>query len=82
MDRWHEALPEAESCARMDVNSAEAHYHLAQIYRRLGSPEKSQQEMKLYEAASQRQADENKRRDETMKAFAYTIRKKTPSSKQ
>jgi predicted Zn-dependent protease len=82
LDRWHEALPEAESCARMDVNSAEAQYHLAQIYRRLGSPEKSQQEMKLYEAASRRQADENKRRDETMKAFAYTIRKETPGSKQ
>jgi tetratricopeptide (TPR) repeat protein len=82
MDRWHEALPEAESCARMDVNSAEAHYHLAQIYRRLDSAEKSQQEMKLYEAASRRQADENKQRDETMKAFVYTIRKETPSSKQ
>jgi predicted Zn-dependent protease len=81
-DRWHEALPEAESCARMEVNSAEAHYRLAQIYRRLGSPEKSQQEMKLYEAASQRQADENKRRDETMKAFVYTIRRETPSPKQ
>lgn len=82
LDRWREALPEAESCARMEVNSAEAHYRLAQIYRRLDSPEKSQQEMKLYEAASQRQADENKRRDETMKAFVYTIRKETPNRKQ
>ncbi|HEX8882509.1 MAG TPA: tetratricopeptide repeat protein [Candidatus Acidoferrum sp.] len=82
MERWHEALPEAERCARMDVNSAEAHYRLAQIYRRLGSLEKSQQEMKLYEAASERQADENKRRDETIKAFAYTIRKETQSSQQ
>jgi len=82
MDRWHEALPEAERCARMDVNSAEAHYRLAQIYRRLGSLERSQQEMKLYEAASRRQADENTRRDETMKAFVYTIRREAQSSKQ
>jgi tetratricopeptide (TPR) repeat protein len=81
MDRWQEALPQAETCARMDTNSAEAHYRLAQIYRRLGNPEKSQQEMKLYEIASQRQADENKRRDETMKAFLYTIRKDTPEPK-
>jgi tetratricopeptide (TPR) repeat protein len=81
MDRWQEALPEAETCARMDANSAEAHYRLAQIYRRFGSAEKSQQQMKLYEAASQRQADENKRRDETMKAFVYTIRAETPAPK-
>jgi tetratricopeptide (TPR) repeat protein len=81
MDRWQAALPEAETCARMDTNSAEAHYRLAQIYRRLGSAEKSQQQMKLYETTSQRQADENKRRDETMKAFVYTIRAETPAPK-
>lgn len=78
LDGWREALPEAETCARMDANSAEAHYRLAQAYRRLGNPEKSQQQMKLYEIASQRQEDENKRRDKTMKAFVYTIRAETP----
>jgi tetratricopeptide (TPR) repeat protein len=74
MDRWQEAQPEAETCARLDPNAAEAHYRLAQIYRRLGNSGKAQQQMKLYEIASQRQADENRRRDETMKAFVYTIR--------
>ena len=81
MDRWQEAQPEAETCARLDPNSAEAHYRLAQIYRRLRNSEKSKQQMKLYETASQRQADENKRRDETMKAFVYTIRAETPAPK-
>lgn len=80
-DRWQEAQPDAETCARLDPNTAEAHYRLAQIYRRLGSSEKAQQQMKLYETASQRQADENKRRDETMKAFVYTIRAETPPPK-
>ena len=79
LDRWQEAQPEAETCARLDPNSAEAHYRLAQIYRRLGNSEKSQQQMKLYETASQRQADENQRRDETIKAFVYTIRAERPA---
>ncbi|HET7151148.1 MAG TPA: tetratricopeptide repeat protein, partial [Candidatus Acidoferrum sp.] len=81
MDHWQEALPDAETCARLDPNAAEAHYRLAQIYRRLGNSEKAQQQMKLYETASQQQADENKRRDETMKAFVYTIRAETPAPK-
>lgn len=81
MDRWTEAQPAAETCARLDPNAAEAHYRLAQIYRRLGNSEKAQQQMKLYETASQRQADENERRDETMKAFVYTIRAETPAPK-
>jgi len=81
MDRLQEALPEAETCARLDTNSPEAHYRLAQIYRRLGSAEKSEQQVKLYETAAQRQADENKRRDETVKAFVYTIRAETPAPK-
>jgi Flp pilus assembly protein TadD len=83
--RWveqrQEALRESESCARLDPNSAEAHYRLAQIYQHAGQPERSQQEMKLYEAASKRVADENARRDETMKTFLYTIQKETPHHK-
>ena len=35
--------------------------------------------MKLFEAASKRVADENARRDETMKTFLYSIQKETPN---
>ncbi|MHB8413633.1 MAG: tetratricopeptide repeat protein [Candidatus Acidiferrales bacterium] len=78
LGRWHEALGESETCARLDPNSAEAHYRLAQIYQRAGQQEQSQKQMKLYEAASKRVADENARRDATMKTFLYTIQKETP----
>jgi hypothetical protein len=37
--------------------------------------------MKLFEAASKRLADENARRDETMKTFLYTIQNRTPDHK-
>jgi len=78
LERWQEALSESETCARLDENSADAHYRLAQIYQHLGKSERSQEEMKLYDAASKRLADENARRDETMKTFLYTIQNQTP----
>jgi len=78
LERWQEALRESETCAQMDPNSAEAHYRLAQVYQHLGQQERSQQEMKSYDDASNRTADENARRDETMKTFLYTIQKETP----
>jgi tetratricopeptide (TPR) repeat protein len=81
LERWPEALSESETCARLDPDSAVAHYRLAQIYKHVGRPEQWQREMKLYEAASRRVADENARRDATMKTFLYTIRKETPDHK-
>jgi tetratricopeptide (TPR) repeat protein len=81
LERWQEALDESETCARLDANSADAHYRLAEIYHHLGQTEQWQKEMKLFEAASKRLADENARRDETMKTFLYTIQKRTPDHK-
>jgi hypothetical protein len=65
----------------MDPDSADGHYRMAQIYQHLGESERSRQEMALYKAASQRMAEENLRRDQTMKTFLYTIQKETPSYK-
>lgn len=81
LDRWQDALHESEACASMDPNSAEAHYRLARIYQHLGRQERSQAEMKLYEAASKRVADENAHRDETIKTFLYTIQNETSDHK-
>lgn len=73
IEHWQEALRESQICVRMDPDSADAHYRLAQLYRQLGQPQQSEQEMKLYEAASTRVADENARRDEAIKTFVYSI---------
>jgi tetratricopeptide (TPR) repeat protein len=73
LERWQEALSESETCARLNPDSAEAHFRLAQIYQHLGAAEKSKKEMESYEAASLKVADENARRDATMKTFIYTI---------
>jgi tetratricopeptide (TPR) repeat protein len=81
IERWQEAREESGTCVRLDPDSADGHYRLSQIYQHLGEAERSQQEMTLYKAASQRVADENARRDETMKTFLYTIQKEKPDSK-
>ena len=81
IERWREALRESEICARMDPSSADAHYRLAQIYQHLGQQQQSEQEMKLYQAESARLADENARRDETIKTFLYSIQKDSKNSR-
>ncbi|MGA8234063.1 MAG: tetratricopeptide repeat protein [Candidatus Acidiferrales bacterium] len=75
LGQWQEALGESQICARMDPDSAEAHYRLAQIYEHAGQREQKQKEIKLYEAASTRVADENARREATMKTFLYEMQK-------
>ena len=74
LERWQDSLRESQICARMNPNSADAHYRLAQIYQHFGQQQRAQEEMKSYEAASSRIADENVRRDETIKTFLYSIR--------
>lgn len=82
LERWPEALRESEVCARLDPESADAHYRLAQIYERMKQPEKQRKEIKLYETASTRVADENARREATMKTFLYRIQKETQGQKE
>jgi Flp pilus assembly protein TadD len=82
LDRWPEALDESEVCVRLDPESADAHYRLAQIYEHMQQPEKQRKEIKLYETASKLMADENARRQATMKTFLYTMQKETQVQKE
>jgi tetratricopeptide (TPR) repeat protein len=81
-EQWHDALRESETCVRMNPDSADAHYRLAQIYRHMGDAERSEQQMRLYRGASQRLADENARREQTMKGFVYLIQKDAATQKE
>ena len=81
LERWPEALTESKICVRMDPNSADAHYRLAQIYQHMGQKEQSQNEVKLYEAASTKLAEENAHREATMKTFIYTMQNR-PTDQQ
>jgi tetratricopeptide (TPR) repeat protein len=78
LEQWQAALRESEKCAKLDPESAQAHYRLGQIYHHEGQTERAKQEMNLYAEASKRIADDNARRDETMKSFLFTIQKEEP----
>jgi Flp pilus assembly protein TadD len=81
LEQWQAALRESEICVRLDPDSAQAHYRLAQIYHHEGNEVRAKQEMTLYEADSKHVVDENARRDETMKTFLYTIQGEAPDHK-
>lgn len=81
LERWQDAVRASETCVRMDPDSADGHYRLAQLYQHMGEQSRSQQEMKLFQAASKRVEDQNVRRDQTMKTFLYSIQKETPERK-
>jgi tetratricopeptide (TPR) repeat protein len=78
IEDWQGALAELETCVRLDPDSAEAHYRLAQLYQHFNRGEDSQREMQLYEVASKHVADENARREQALKTFLLTIQKETP----
>ena len=55
----------------------QAHYRLAQAYRKSGDEEKARAEMALYQETSKRSADEALREQREMQGFVYTMRDQT-----
>jgi Flp pilus assembly protein TadD len=74
LENWTLAQRESEICARLNPDSAQAHYRLSRIYRRTEQIERAHEEIKLYKAASERLADENEQHENSLKTFIYTIR--------
>jgi tetratricopeptide (TPR) repeat protein len=55
----------------------QAHYRLAQAYRKNGDEAKAKAEMVLYEEASKQSADQQQREQREMQGFVYTMRDQT-----
>lgn len=70
---WPQARTELEICERLDPNSVEAHYRLARIYSRLGLTELAKSELAQRSAAAQRVAASNEAREQSVKAFLFTM---------
>lgn len=73
LEEWKPALRQSELCAQLDPGSAPAHYRLAQVYRRSGQMQRSEEQLRLFQAASKRLDQRNEQRDRTRKTFLYTI---------
>ena len=78
---WESARKNAESCAQMNGNSAQAHYRLARIYQHLGETERSHEEMKLFSQASDRLVEENEQRENNLKTFVLSMQKEATENK-
>jgi tetratricopeptide (TPR) repeat protein len=55
----------------------QAHYRLAQAYRKNGSPEKAKAEMELYQRAAKQATEAAEREQREIQAFVYTVRDQT-----
>ncbi len=72
-EEWKEARPQMETCVRLQPDSAENHYRLAQVYKHLGLYQLAQQQFGLQEAARQKKGEDLARRDATVKKFLYEL---------
>ncbi len=59
----------------------DAHYRLAQAYRRIGEQSKAQQELQLYDQLSKQTAEEVERERHEVQQFVYTLRSPASASK-
>jgi tetratricopeptide (TPR) repeat protein len=55
----------------------EAHYRLAEVYRRMGNAEKARQEIALYKQLSDQKAQEEERERHEIQQFVYTLKDPT-----
>ncbi len=78
---WDLARENAEICARVNPNSAQAHYRLARIYQHIGETERAQKEMELYARASDRLTEENEQHENNLNTFVLTIQKAATEDK-
>jgi hypothetical protein len=52
----------------------DAHYRLAQVYRRMGETEKTQQETEPYKLASEKKNQQVEQKRHELRQFVYTLR--------
>jgi len=58
----------------------DAHYRLAQVYRRMGDTEKARQESELYKQASERKNQQVEQERHELQQFVYTLREQGPAA--
>ncbi|MGI8745410.1 MAG: tetratricopeptide repeat protein [Bryobacteraceae bacterium] len=69
---WAEARAPMEECARLQPDSAEAHYRLARIYRKAGLADLAKQQDQMRAEADRKQTADNERRYGALTKFIYS----------
>ncbi len=77
------AVESYKAAIHADAQLREAHYRLAQLYRRTGEKVKAEQELAAYNRISREVLDQNEREAHEIPQFVYTLRdSKSPASQQ
>ena len=77
------AVESYKAAIAADPQLREAHYRLAQLYRRTGEKVKAEQELAAYNRISREVLDQNEREAHEIPQFVYTLRdSKSPASQQ
>jgi tetratricopeptide (TPR) repeat protein len=72
------AISDFQKAVSIDANMEEAHYRLAQAYRRVGQEDKAKAEINIYEALIKESEQQDERERHEIRQFVYTLR--DPSS--
>lgn len=76
------AISAFEKAAELTPLPDEAHYRLAQVYRRMGDAEKAKIEIAQFKQISELKDKEAERERHEIPQFVYTLREQNPSSQQ
>lgn len=72
------AVTDYERAIQLDSQLEEAHYRLAQAYRQLGQPEKSKEQLRIYQQLSRQSAQQAEQERHEIRQFVYTLRDEPP----
>ena len=78
--QWQPAETEMQECLRLNPDSIEAHYRLANIARHLGQTQLAEKEVQLHDQAQQHLVESNALRDRTLQKFLYTMSGSNPKA--
>ena len=76
--KYNQALPEFQQALKLKPDLAEAHYHLGQVYSRLGEKASAKREYDLYEQFHKQEMTEDERRSKRIGQVVYSLQE--PSS--
>jgi tetratricopeptide (TPR) repeat protein len=74
------AIAELQKAVAFTPVPEEAHYRLAQVYRRMGETDKARKEIELFKQLSEQKNEETERERHEIPQFVYTLREQSPAS--
>jgi len=77
---FRKAIAAYQRAVAVNPHMEQAHYRLAQAYRRIGQNDQAQNELRLYEQVSKEKAAQVERERTEIKQFVYTLRGQTSTS--